>query len=602
MASRTAPVIIPFFTWTHFATEGKLDNITDAIGETDANQVLLGLLDPTIDPALLDQEELIDRLARCKKVIASLKRSDGLTAALALPGLLNHAALGAVGKKQFKLMLELACQTKAKTLWLNDTGSQKKLRRTKGNDPKQLLLTLARTAQRVVSKQRSKIRLGLLAGLPEYYGQDISIQTLAKTLAGDDPALLAIGQGSASDQCRTGILDSALQILSLPATDETVEYVGLIDVSGGSSFHKSAEASQVQINLNLLWGRRQILFDGFDESGTAPDSENPFLKMMDDRERFTKKLIALLGESAVNRGIGLIGSDETSESTRLWCKLLWRMSMPVRWVSANTPASKFIPGVHVLVGDSPAKMKRGTLEKLFELGVLLDAQAAQTIQTMGHGDLLGATVGGRIKNVDFEILSDQGFAAPYYGYRSVMASHFVDEDFHALEPNAPGARTLTTLAKKNKLPNTPGMVFYDMAKKNRRSAILPYTLNKNNVSVLMTTQRQRHFHDLLGALGARPLTCFAESAPDLVPFYLEHEEGKRVVLALLNTSFDWAIDTRIRLGALPKKIKRVRELDDNGKLNGYNDLKIQKSGTYQYLTLCPDTAIPPMQMGVFVLD
>ena len=178
----------------------------------------------------------------------------------------------------------------------------------------------------------------------------------------------------------------------------------------------------------------------------------------------------------------------------------------------------------------------------------------------------------------------------------------------ALKPTHKDARFITTLQNPGEIPNIPGMIVFDDNKQNHRCAILPYDLpslpdeSHTSVAPLLSTFRLRHFQDLFQWLHRKRLPCLVENTPDLIPFYIVIPRKQRMVLALLNLSFDWAIDVRIRFGRLPFKVKRVRELDEQGRLVEYSDLRLTVSRDYQYLQLNSDTAVAPMQMTVLVLD
>ena len=368
MGRNEEPGIVPYFSWTHFATEGKFDNITDALEETAVDEVVLGLIDPTVDPALPPEDVLVDRLARCKAVIANLKKDHGIAAGLALPGLLAHAAGSGAGKKELVFLLALACQTKAKTLWLNDGDfcasgwysrqslslfnkaqrqrvSQAKLETIVQQAStgqvlgmreatlyqawigyqKKSLLVLAKAAERTVAAKRPGVRLGLIAAKAADYGQGVRALELAEKLAGQREPLLTGETGYDSDEERSGILDYAQTLLAAPGEKNSGVRMGRIDAACGSNFLKSAEASQMQVNLNLLLGRRRIVFGGFDETGTAPGSENPFLKMQKNRSGLIAKLGSLIGEKTRNRGVGVVVCDRNRAAAGVWCKMLWRI-------------------------------------------------------------------------------------------------------------------------------------------------------------------------------------------------------------------------------------------------------------------------------------
>ena len=93
-----------------------------------------------------------------------------------------------------------------------------------------------------------------------------------------------------------------------------------------------------------------------------------------------------------------------------------------------------------------------------------------------------------------------------------------------------------------------------------------------------------------------------ENTPDLVVFYLPLPQRLKIILVLLNVGFDWAIDARIRLNRLPFPPKRIRELNEQGQLVVHRQLQLHTCGDYQYLQLSTDTAVPPLQMTVLILE
>lgn len=301
--------------------------------------------------------------------------------------------------------------------------------------------------------------------------------------------------------------------------------------------------------------------------------------------------------------IKLSAEEITSQCQTPWPVLLWRWGLRAGFVSTSAVKSGDKTGsVYILTGQTPRFLSRRQFNHIFKCGVLLDAQAAQTIQDMNLPGLIGTKVGTPIKNVQTEIISDQTFAAPYYGYHTILAGHFVPDDFRSLKPFHNNARVVTTLVRKNHLPNTPGMILFDNVDHNHRCAILPYSLDKADAAPLLTIERQRHFREIFTWLRRGRLDCFVENTPDLALFYIPDAAHRRLILGLLNIGFDWALKSRIRLNHLPFKVKRVRELDEQGLLVEHPKLKLTLCRDYQYLHLNTNTAVPPMQMTVLVLE
>jgi len=456
--------------------------------------------------------------------------------------------------------------------------------------------------------------LGLLAAWPDRYDRySLTAHQIAAELAGIKKPALSQTQPFLSDRDRTGLLLAgqtmaaacarlaANEANDLPdsAPRNGFDLLGMIEHPAAGGFHKSAEASRMQINLNALWGLRQIMLDCFDQVGTAPGTENPCLAVHKKNTRFLKKLASLLPDAPRQSGLRVVIADKAG-SDNGWPLLLWRSGIPAALV---TPAQiNDEDSAYILTGKTPAQLTRRQLDQVFEQGVLLDAAAAQTIQEMNRSDLLGLKVAGTVRDVQVEIFSDQTFAAPYYGYRVLLKNQLPARDYRLLQPVHPDARPITALLRKQTLPETPGIVLFDHKQKNQRAAILPYSLNLDTYPVLLGTERQRHLYDIFNWLLRHRLTGFVENTPDLVPFLIPDPKHKRLLLALLNLSFDWAVNSRMRLARIPFVIQQVRYLDEQGKLETSPGLQLHSCLDYQYLQLTPETAVPPLQMTVLLLE
>ena len=648
--------IVPYFTWTHFATDGKLENIGEVLSESPIERICLNILDPSMDDVsefLADKQEILSRLARCKQVISRCRRDFDLIADLVLPGLGSVGLYNSSGKKGLAFLYSHAPQTKAKIVWMDEKGlaydfqayyelgrdvmemfqkrkghrvSKKRLgelhQRIASKDgdvtprerkiisdfemfEKRWLLDLTRHLANSFYKHSNKSTLGLIGGDSPYESDwqlDI-LETLSKNR--DIFHVRTSHMDSWEDYDRTDILNQAIHLSVGQNATGYCRAGGYLNVWQPSCFNKSSESMQMELQLNLLFGRDPVLLDCFDDAGTDP-SGSPFLKMTDNRKKLIRKLGQLMPQDAISDGIRIVQKDDFNRNH--WATLFMRMGFPVTVHTPDRIDCAQRGAVSIIMGEVVRSLTRDQIESLFTNGVLLDIVAARDLADMGFSESLGVTFGKEVVNVCYEIISDQRFAAPFYGHRTDM-SGFDSSSNHSylapLKPKSKNTRTLTTLLQKNKLPNTPGMSYSENPDRVHYCAILPYAVQsgcQSDLLALLTVQRQRHFHDLFTSLGRQPLPCYVENSPDLVPFYFADPKGRRVILALLNVSFDWAIDTRIRLGELPERITQVRELDDSGRLQSYPDLQLIRAGHYSYIDLTPDAAVPPMQMGIFVLE
>jgi len=608
MTSSPAGTAILRFSYQHFDTEGKLVNTIEALEQIKAKRVCLGLSNGPLDPAVLSWELFQPRLERVRTVIAKL-RHRSIQTELVLPSLTEMNPKSSDAQKMLKSLYSHAVQTKAAIIWIDDAAKSHHR-----NFSTRQMTSWFQAIRQSVRQKNPKIRLGLIAAPPEQYlGLDLTAEQLAQTLSGgkksNGQTLLAQNQSFRNDYNRIDILQTARELAWCQALRDPasrLESIGQLNQDSHCTFGKSTEATEMQINLNLLFGNKSLLLNSFDWTGIAPGSENPYLHKLIDSQKLYQKLSNFLADRPEHYGLCVIVPDKARGKSALananpWVTLLWRMGFPVKCATPKS-VSKISDTVFILAGNLPSQLTDKQLKHVFQQGVLLDVDAAQTLQEMDRKDLIGLEVGAALKDVQTEILSDQTFANRQYGRHTILTGNLPVGTCRRLKPIHDQARIATTLQRKNRIPNTNGMIIFDNHDHNSRSAVLPYSLGNADPVFLLNQQRQQHFQDLFQWLNRGRLNCFVENAPDLVPFYIANTGKRRIIIVLLNVGFDWAIDTRVRLARLPFTVKRVRELDQNGHMQSYPELKLQIANDYQFVQLHSDTAVPPLQMTILLLE
>jgi len=597
-------LIILHFHFNHFQTDGKLENLQEALRKIKAERVSLSIILPHLDESYPAPETISERLARMRLVVAKLRRQ-GIRAELTLPGMLGKGPKGKPVPRNIYSLYKQAAETKAEIFWIDGRDISSNHRRGRRN-----LLNQLRRIRRMVHNVNAQARIGFIAPAPDQLqGTEVRGAELAEALAGPYDAMMAQEQSFAKDRDRTEILKTSEVLSTVRAQiddfGKPVELWGLIDNHHASAFHKSAEATQMQINLNLFMGVRSIRLDCFDEVGTAPGENNIYLAMLKKIRRFHRKIKQLIPDSGPAEGLRVVtaGASAKDQAANPWLRLLWRMGLPATIITAKSiKAGDSGSFSYVLTGSSPQELTRRQLNHIFQQGVLLDARAAATLEEMQLPGLLGVKVGKAIPGVQEEIIAHQGFAPTHYGYRSVLLPEFQAEDFRQLKPFHPQAKPITYLLRSKKRTNANGMILFDNIEHNHRCAILPYHFERAEADFMLSTERQQHLRDVLAWVQRGRLICFVENTPDLACFFFRVKDRKRLILALLNTGFDWAIDARIRLGSLPFAIKQVRELDEQGQVETDPQLQITSCRDYRYIQLTPDAAVPPMQMTILSLE
>ncbi len=594
-------LFLPVFRARHFQTDGRVENIIEALNVIGQEWVGLCLAQGYVGEYTRPIEYWKPLVDLAGRAIRRLKRRE-VYCDLVIPGavLLQHIP-GKV-KSFVDTIYQSAASTGVDTIWVDDSQVDGCYSRSQLRDfYRQILNTVTRCGK--------EVRLGLIARSSGFYSQaGLTQYEVADILAGDYLPLLGLGETGCHDYDRTAILKSAQYLAEshskLPA-EKDYETVGIVWNQSEGGFHKSAESIQMQTNLNCLYGVKGGLFDVFDRMGTAPGSDNLYLKMIRNNTKLINKLAKLTGHHSEPMGITVVQSDADNHlATGRWSEMLWRMGMPVRFIQVSDLKPDLMPdSVYILTGSIPDRLSSSQLESVFHHGVLLDAGAAESIQnTLKRSDLLGIHVEGRIPTVATEILSDHGFATVHYGYESLYYGLVEQSAFKKLTLAHERARAITALVLKDQTPNATGMVLFDNIEKRQRCAVIPWSLTENLSRQILTVPRQRHIREILAWLYRAKLPCMVENTPDLIPFWVRVTGKKRLLLGLLNISFDWAIQSRIRLNRIPFKVKRVRHLTDSGRLEELPGLSLQQKLDYQYIQLQEDTAVAPMQMTILVVE
>ena len=596
------PGIVLRFAYRQFHTDGRLQNLYETLNEIGAGLVLLNFVDAGFDDEILSQEKVDERLEIVKQSTKRLKKRK-FNAELVLPSLSDCS-----DKEHKKYLIELykqAVETGCKTLWVDETALVNGIADKSALDRKLFYKQLGKE----VHKVNKKVSLGLLAQEPKTYARlGLTALNLAAALADDGEPLLAQTQPFRDDYNRVELLEAAAtaaisQKQCYHALDN-IALLGNINQIYASPFHKAAESTQMQINLNVLFGHRQVILNCFDEMGTAPKVDNLYLQMIKANRKFVSKLGEYVPHDTYYEGIRFIVPDNAPEGYDYSAAImLWRMGLPVSFINAGDITEDYDRSMTaVMCGEVPAELDRDQLDAVFTGGVLLDAKAAETIHNMGLPGLLGSKIGGEIEDVCTEILCFQAYANRYYGHQTMFRNRVGADKFRQIEPFHSNCRVITELTRHGKQANVDGMVIFDNLEHHHRSAILPFELNAETCKLLLCPARQTHTIDILQWLQRNPLLCQVEGTPDLVPFLGFDPEEDRIILTLTNVGFDWAIDCRIRFGNLPFKVKKVKELDEQGNIIKDKELKMSTEGSYNYIHLNTDFAVPPMQMLILILE
>ncbi len=677
-------ILTVFMGFNHIQTDGKLENTLETLDNLNSQKLCLHLtqtsffsypsnasLSPSSFgiPNLTDMTTINSRLERIKKVVAKM-RYRGIKTSLVLPVVPSLKPPLTRQKRDLLALCTRAAATGVSALWidLSTLHPNHKWFATQ-------LITWLTSIKKAITKAKPRLTTGLIAPAPQYLQQmGTSAFHLANALtANPQELLIAQSQTLPSDYNRTDILQIpvALSLLNAqqksyqlekkqPNTPQAIKIVGFVYQSSPSPFHKSTETLQLQCNLNIMYGCREILLDCFDPAGNAAGTENAYIQMLNSSRCFMNKLARFLPLTAPSvqllqlpllsqlpklppygfASVQIITGKKTninyhaqnhpipvSASASTWLSLLWRMGIPAflttpsaikHRVNTSTLAANrskysrsalrysYQPLCYILTASAVDELDSTLLNHIFGCGCLLDSQAALALQKLKISSKLPSFTGGKIvkpiNDVQMEFLSYQGFNPEHYGWRTSWQGIFNQGDCWLIKITDPNARAITTLQRYHHIPNTPGIITCDNIAQNQRSATLPYTMAPYVASQLLTIPRQQHLRALLAWIQRSKLNCFVENTPDLIPFCITIPHRKRIIITLLNISFDWAINSRIRLSWLPFKINRVRELNQFGKAIQQPNLNITEHRSYRYIQLTDDTAVAPMQTTTLLLE
>ena len=595
------PGIILRYSYRQYQTDGRLQNLYETLDELKAGLVLLSFTDIGFDDNILDWEKVTERLTVIKQTVRRLKKRK-FQSEIVLPGLAGCDC--SEYEEYLKKLFAASVATGVKTIWVDDASVE-----TFSNTPAIERKLLYKKIAQAVHKVDKKIHIGLIAAAPESYNSlgCLPLQLAAALADGSEP-LMAQSQPFSEDYNRIEMLDAVAtvaisQMQNMHAINNFA-LLGNINQMLASPFNKSAESTQMQLNINTLYGHRQIILNCFDQMGTAPRRDNLYIQMINGSKKYYSKLADFVPADIVYPGIRIILSDEPDAKWNIAAaRMFWRMGMPVSFIRVSDIDENYNRDmVAVLTGTTPQEMTREQFDAVFNAGVLLDSTAAKTICDMGLPGLLGCRVGDPIKEVCTEILAFQAYANRFYGHQTVFRNTASASTFQQIEPFHVNTNVITEITRHGQLGNVDGMVLFDNVEHKHRCAILPFELNEDSCKRLLSPARQRHTQEIIHWLLRKRLPCFVENTPDLVPFIGFVPDTKRIILTLLNIGFDWAIDSRIRFGNLPFKVKRVKELNEQGQIIKDDNLKMHYDDSYNYIQLNSDFAVPPMQMLNLILE
>ena len=620
MGRESLPMFTLQFGHNHVHTAGKVVNTTEALEQMEAGEVFLSVTNGAWDGAE-SLGELRERLVSTVRAIRTLRRQ-GVRTHLVLPSLSGLVQEDGGLKRQLRrLYAEAAGESRAVSIWIDDTyevgGGGRGAGKTGGPAVgRREYVGWFRTMGRTIRGVSARLPVGLIAAEPGYYGRlGLSGPELAEVLAGGGRAMLAQAQPLGNDYCRTDILGVAqvLGTVSALARKGEVSLVGQLRQGSASTFQKSTESVQMQMNLNVLFGFENMVLDCFGAAGTAAGEGNPYVQTCMTTRGFYKRLSRFGAGDYEASGIccvlpeprGLKGASAGAAALlgaegNPWPVVLWRLGLPVTFATAGQVAD--CEGPFVLAGAAARLLSRAQLKHVFEQGVLLDVEAAKSLAARGLGDLTGVKVGRKVKGAQTEIFSDPGCAWPYFAKWNELggADGVGSVDVWELEPNRAGARLISSLGRRDGPPTMGGMAVYESEQGASRCAVLPYSIGGQEGEFLLTQARQRHFQDVFHFLRRRRLDCMVESTADLAPFFVVDKARRRAGLALLNVGFDWVLEGRIRLGSLGFAAKRVLSLNEQGRW--VEGPALERRRDYQYIQLDSDSAVPPMQMTMLRLE
>ncbi len=606
MPSDNQPLFKHYFAYRHFQTNGKVQNIIEGMDQVKSPHVCLGLWETSADGLGIEPSMISERQERLIKTVKTLRRSE-ITCDIALPG---PAQLGVSNRMQLNWLQSVAATMSRlgiAAVWIDDRHAIPTVfNRTK-------LISFYKYYERFIHNENPRQMIGLLAAPAHFYFDfGLTSSDIAKQLSGDKNAMVMVSQTYDNDRDRTGILKTAYELMLHRALNVPSTPVGCVQHDIASPFEKSAAADELQLTLNALFNMDGVLIDCFDRLGTAPGLDNHFLHMQETHRGFMKKI----ARSGPFNHLGVqivVPSPEKPVSSRkenppdlpdhIWPVMLWRMGLPVSMIVAEDIAPKKAPpSVYLLTGRTPQQLSRRQLNEIFTHGVLMDIEAAETIQEMGLPGLIGAKIERAPRKIEREFISDSTFVHPCYGYNTWWAPYYDADDFRLIKPFHNNSRSITTLQAPGRSPTINGIVLFDNIEHSHRSVILPYQLHEGNIKAVMSVHRQRHFRELIAWLLRRRLDCFVEATPDLTPFICRMGTRKRYLLTLMNTGFDWAIDSRIQIAPTLLKIKQVREINEDGKMIDHTKKALRQYRDYQFIELNADTAVAPMQTKTFVVE
>lgn len=206
--------------------------------------------------------------------------------------------------------------------------------------------------------------------------------------------------------------------LSMAAVQEDTFWVSEAENYPNSPYTKSETMTRLQLKLHTLAGASALSLNFFDYLATPMPLQPQYPRAILAADEAVQKIEALRKDKQMT-GIGLPWHPETAAyltnrshtpdgmlPQRPMDTILPLLGIPVQFKPAKT---------NVILGDAVCCYSRSELEQFLSGGLLIDAVAAEHLESMGLGHLLGCQTAGKITGPCVEQIADPEFGGVWTG-------------------------------------------------------------------------------------------------------------------------------------------------------------------------------------------
>lgn len=446
---------------------------------------------------------------------------------------------------------------------------------------------LTEVIEKAVHRVNPEMRIGIMVPcLHCSTNFDYDLKKTAQLFQPDGNYLLRPCIGPYSDRDRQQIVPGLFYMETIKhIMGDSSEYTPELEPGPYTRLNKSTEVIRFHICQGIINGMNNPAISVCGYVGDDPYLEPDIAKMLKRDKAYFEALRKIAPEDGTKKGIGLRFHRKHSSVTPNNYKNVSDYYLPAFVLHDFLAHLGFCltydkSKINYLAGDSVYCFTDEELKEYLKGNLILDAVAAKAFADRGFLKYTGASAMELEGPYGAEYLSDPEFCGKYTG-RYIYLKNAPLGDIGKLSDIQPGARVLTTITDHNRKEIGTGMTLFE---NELGGKVLVSSIRINPAAGLINYLANYHRQLLLK-------NVFKYMDPQSLPVYVEEptcmavqyfDNGKDVLIGLVNTSYDIAHETVLELTDPSLDMAQASYLRDDGELRPLSEIaSLQADGTWK---------------------